>query len=38
MRKLFLPEVEMLEDLLGRDFSAWKVPSPERSERIALRR
>ncbi len=35
--RLFLPEVEALEELLGRDLSAWKMPSPERAERIAAR-
>jgi hypothetical protein len=37
LRRLFLPEVEALEELTNRDLSAWKLPSPERAERIAAR-
>jgi Sulfotransferase domain len=37
MRNLFRSEVEALEELLGRDFSAWKVPSLEHRDRIAMR-
>lgn len=37
LRRLFLPEVEALEELLGRDLSAWKLPPPERAEQIAAR-
>lgn len=29
LRSFFLPEVEALEELLGRDLSAWKLPSPK---------
>jgi hypothetical protein len=32
-----MPEVEALEDLLGRDLRAWKLPSPERAASIAAR-
>ena len=37
LRSFFTPEVEVLEELLGRDLSAWKLPSPERAERIEAR-
>jgi hypothetical protein len=37
IRVFFTPEVEALEELLGRDLSAWKLPSPEGAERIAAR-
>ena len=30
LREFFRPEVEALEDLLGRDLSAWKFPRPVR--------
>jgi len=37
MRKIFLPEVTALEELLGRDLSAWKLPSKTNShERVAV--
>jgi hypothetical protein len=36
-RRLFLPEVEALEELLGRDLSAWKTQSSRRDQRIAAR-
>lgn len=35
LRSLFTPEVEALEELMGRDLSAWKSPSPGRAERVA---
>ncbi|MGH7812454.1 MAG: sulfotransferase family protein [Candidatus Binataceae bacterium] len=34
LRRQYLPEVEALEKLIGRDLSAWKPPAPAR-ERIA---
>ncbi|HVA84179.1 MAG TPA: sulfotransferase [Candidatus Binataceae bacterium] len=37
LRTFFTPEVEALEELLGRDLSAWKLPSPVLTERIAVR-
>ncbi len=37
LRSFFTPEVEALEELLGRDLSAWKEPSVARAERIAAR-
>ena len=37
LRRFFMPEVEALEDLLGRDLRAWKLPSPERAASIAAR-
>jgi hypothetical protein len=37
LRSFFAPEVEALEEMLGRDLSAWKLPSPERAERVAVR-
>jgi len=36
LRNFFTPEVEALEELLGRDLSAWKLPSPVLDERIAV--
>ena len=36
LRRFFTPEVEALEELLGRDLSAWKLPSPAFNERIAV--
>jgi Sulfotransferase domain len=35
LRRFFMPEVEALEELLGRDLSAWKLPLLERTNRIA---
>jgi hypothetical protein len=37
LRNFFTPEVEALEELLGRDLSAWKSPSPERGEGTTAR-
>lgn len=37
LRSFFAPEVEALEELLGRDLSAWKLPSPKGGERLAAR-
>jgi hypothetical protein len=38
LRRFFTPEVEALEELLGRDLSAWKPPLPSApSERIVAR-
>jgi hypothetical protein len=31
LRKFFIPEVEALEEMLNRDLSDWKLPSPERA-------
>lgn len=36
VRKRFLPEVEALEKLIGRDLSAWKTPRSSVSENIRL--
>jgi Sulfotransferase domain len=35
LRRFFTPEVEALEEVLGRNLSAWKLASPERTERVA---
>jgi hypothetical protein len=35
LRNFFAPEIEALEEMLGRDLSAWKLPSLERAERVA---
>ena len=31
MREIYRPDIERLEELLGRDFSAWKVPRASRA-------
>jgi hypothetical protein len=36
LRERFRTEVEALEEMLGRDLSAWKLSSPERAERVAV--
>jgi sulfotransferase family protein len=35
LRRFFIPEVDALEELLGRDLSAWKLPSAEDAKRVA---
>ncbi len=37
LRRLFQPEVEALEELLGRDLSAWKMPAARRAAAMATR-
>ncbi len=37
LRELLLPEIEDLESVLGRDLSAWKLPSSKGGERLAAR-